>query len=333
MKTANDMPLFDARRFMGLVYPVLEAQLIYTALELKLFEHLAMPKTAEEVACAAGCHPRNILLLLNALVSKKYLTKENNKFHNQPDTEYYLNPKSEMYIGDHILYWRDMTELGNLSELVKNGPKAKTYSDDNGSDFFDFRAMGQGARNSMYTGRVQNFISLVKKLFKPDDSLRVLDLGGGSGILSVEIARNFKNAAVTVFDQPFVTVLTRQVIAEYGVSQQVQTRDGNFVTDDFGRGYDLIIASGIIDFVGDLAVMSQRLYEALKDTGFLYVSTHGINEDFTAPAPFILGWLSSHLNGLDILKPDPVIRQALADTGFKQADIEGSHTGYILKKS
>ena len=332
MKTANDMPLFEARRFMGLAHPVLEAQLIYTALELNLFEHLTMPKTAAEVAAEKGCHQRNMLLLLNALVSVKYLIKENNKFYNQPDTDYYLNPKSEMYIGDHILYWRDMTDLSNLSELVKKGPKEKVFSDNNGSDFFDFRAMGQGARNSMYTGRVQNFISLVKKLFSPDDSLRVLDLGGGSGILSVEIARSFKNATVTVFDQPFVTVLTRQVIEENGVSQQVQTQDGNFVTDDFGRDYDLIIASGIIDFVGDLPVMSQRLYAALKDTGFLYVSTHGINEDFTAPAPFVLGWLSSHLNGLDILKPDPVIRQALSDTGFKQADINGSHTGYVLKK-
>ena len=250
-------------------------------------------------------------MLLNALTSVKYLIKENNKFHNQPDTDYYLNPTSEMYIGDHILYWRDMTSLSNLSDLVKNGPKEKTFSDENGSDFFDFRAMGQGARNTMYMGRVQKFITLVNELYKPDASLRVLDLGGGSGILSIEIAKNFRNAAVTVFDQPFVTALTRQVIDEFGVSPQVKTQDGNFVTDDFGCGYDLIIASGIIDFVGDLAVMSKRLYEALNDTGFLYVSTHGINEDFTAPAPFILGWLSSHLNGLDILKPDPVIRKSL----------------------
>ena len=56
MKTAKEMPLFDGKRLMSLVHPVLEAQLLYTALEINLFAQLSKPKTAVEVAAALGCH-------------------------------------------------------------------------------------------------------------------------------------------------------------------------------------------------------------------------------------------------------------------------------------
>ena len=332
MKNANEMPLYDAKRFMGITHPILEAHLIYTAIELDLFKNLSTPVTVEKLAGTTGCHVKNLTLLLNALTATQYISKQADTYQNFPETDYYLNPESEMYLGEHILYWRDMTNLENLTELVKNGPGEIAFSDKKGSDFFDFRSMGQGARNSMYIGRVQKFIGTLKQLFNENDTFSVLDLGGGSGILSIEIARNFRNAKATVFDQPFVTEMTRRVIEEYGVSCQVQTQDGNFVTDDFGSGYDFIIASGIIDFFGDLAVMTKRLYNVLNDNGILYVSTHGINESFTGPAQFIMGWLSSHLNGLDILKPDPVIRRAFADAGFVQVEPEIAPNVFILKK-
>lgn len=332
MKNANEMPLYDAKRFMGITHPALEAQLIYTAIELDLFKNLSTPITAEKLAKITGCHVRNLTLLLDALTATQYISKRGDTYQSLPETDYYLNPKSEMYLGEHILYWRDMTNLASLTRLVQNGPSEITFSDQNGSDFFDFRSMGQGARNSMYIGRVQKFIGMVKQLFNENDTFSVLDLGGGSGILSIELARNFKNAKAIVFDQSFVTEMTQQVIEEYDVSGQVQTQDGNFVTDDFGSGYDFIIASGIIDFVGDLAVMTKRLYNALNNNGVLYVSTHGINESFTGPAQFILGWLSSHLNGLDILKPDPVIRRAFADAGFVQLEVGDAPNVFVVKK-
>jgi 2-polyprenyl-3-methyl-5-hydroxy-6-metoxy-1,4-benzoquinol methylase len=332
MKSANEFPRYEAKRFMNLAYPVLEAQLVYSGLELGVFAHLAEPKTAQELSGIIGCDTHNLRLLLNTLTSVNYLKKENDAFQNLPDTDYYLNPKSEMYIGEHILYWRDMTSLDNLSELVKNGYKEKVFKDENGSDFFDFRAMGNGARNSMYTGRVQQFVKLARGLFDENKELKILDMGGGSGILSIELARNFKNSHAVVFDQPQVIEMTRKIIDEYGVSSQVSTKEGNFITDELGSGYDLIIASGVMDFVGELPAMASKLYKALGDSGYLYVSTHGINESFTAPARYLLGWLSSHLNGLDILKPDPLIRKALFEAGFSAAKNESTENEMVLKK-
>lgn len=332
MKTANEMPLFNAEKFMKKTHEVLEAQVMYAGIELDLFKSLKEPISAKELAQRTGCNDRNLELLLNALTSIGLLKKEDHFFSNLDETDYYLNSESEMYLGDHILYWRDMTNLENITELVRNGAFKDNFKDENGADFFDFRAMGQGARNTMYLGRVQKFIQLTRNYFKNDQSFKVFDMGGGSGIFSIEIAKQFANAKCVVFDQAMVIELTDEIIKEYGVSDQVKTISGNFITDSFKDKYDFIIASGVLDFVGDLDVMAKKLYDALNEDGYVYINTHGINKAFTAPTHFILGWLSSHLNGLDILKPDMVIKKAIGDAGFKIVYEDSDGLSYVARK-
>lgn len=107
---------------------------------------------------------------------------------------------------------------------------------------------------------------------------------------------------------------------------------GNFVDDAFGGPYDFMIASGVMDFVGDLERMVEKLYDALSDRGFLYINTHGINDDFTGPKPYILGWLSSHLHGLDILKTHSEIYNAFIHEGFIEKAVSDSSSGIVFMK-
>lgn len=333
MKTANNMPPFSAHKFMKKTHAVLEGQVMYAAIELDLFKRMSTPITARKLAKQTDYNVRNLELLLNALTAIGLLKKKGEFFSNLIETDYYLNPESEMYIGEHILYWRDMTNLENITQLVKNGVERTNFKDENGSDFFDFRSMGQGARNTMYLGRIQMFIDLIRKYFKEDQAFKVFDMGGGSGIMSIEIARNFTNAECVVFDQPVVIELTQEIIKDYAVSNQVKTLAGNFVNDSFEGRYDLIIASGVLDFVGDLDKMAKKLFDSLNDGGYMYINTHGINKEFTAPSNFILGWLSSHLNGLDILKPDPVIKGAIENAGLEIIYQDENKRNYIARKN
>jgi len=334
LKDANLIPLYSPGYIFNRTEMKLEAELMIAAIRLDIFSCLTEPVTVETLAARTGYHCRNLELLLNALTAAGFLVKEKDCFCNLPETEYYLNRKSELYLGENILYWHKITNLQNIEELVRKGPTHKSFRDENGSDSYDFRMMAQVAVNAMYTGRVQAFIAAMKPLFPQDRSLKILDIGGGSGIFSVELARYFAKAKITVFDQPSVTELTGEIIGEYGVEDRVETKDGNFITDDLGGGYDLLIASGILDFVGDLNVMAMRLYAAMKAGGYLYVSTHNVNETYTGPARYILGWLSSHMDGLDILKTDAAIRAALLKTGLTECISAPEHefNGYVFQK-
>jgi cyclopropane fatty-acyl-phospholipid synthase-like methyltransferase len=334
MNNTINEPAYPADRFLGKIQGLSEIQLLIAAISLDVFTYLEKRVSSTELANNRKWHIRNTELLLNALTASEYIIKENNQYVNLPDTNYYLNKNSDMYIGEYIQFWYEIKKIDNIETLVKNGPTFGSFSDKNGSDSYDFYRMAKVARVEMYTGRVQAFIKFIQTVFPLDSQINALDIGGGSGVLSIELVRNFKNARSIVFDQPEVIKLTEEIIKEYEVDNKVGTLSGNFISDDFGYGYNLIIASAIFDFVGNLDKMAEKIYQSMTAGGFMYVDTHMVNDDFTSPKNCIIGWLSSHLDGLNILKSDSEITSAIERAGFvKYMDgKEYGFTGYIYKK-
>lgn len=332
MKTGRELPKYRGEKLNSLTFQCLEGQLVYKAIELKVFNFTEKEIQAGELAKKLNLNPRNLELFLKALVSMDYLTYESGFFANTDETNYFLNEKSSMYIGENILYWRDMTSLENLEDLLISGGDIDQANKDNGSDFFDFRSMGLGARNSMYLGRVQGFLSNIDKLFDEKDEINILDLGCGSGVLSIEIVKNFANAKATLVDQEQVINMTREVVIENQVADKITLVSGDFNSIKLEDKYDLIIASGILDFVKDIDQVCQNMYNALKDDGYLYIDTHKLDDNFTGPKNFILGWLSANLNGLDILKPESVILGSLTKKNFELVDME-NNSNIIFEKA
>ncbi len=333
MKDATKMPEYNASRVLGITNTLVQAQLIYSAIRLDVFSHLSSPKTAFQFSNETGYHSRNSELLLNALASTGFILKNDEHFQNCPDTELYLNKSSDIYLGEYLLYWYEIKDISRVEELVRFGPTNKSFNDPLGSDSYDFRKMGEVASVQMYTGRAQAFIVAIQRIFDKNASLSVLDLGGGSGVLAIELAKCFPHARAVVFDQPSVIPVAEEGIKENGLESRLNTRAGDFIKDDFGSGYDLIIASGILDFCGDLDAMTARIYCAIKVGGYLYVDTHQINDSYTAPSQCIIGWLASHMDGLDILKTDRQITAAIEKAGFiSHTDNRDNIPYYIFKK-
>lgn len=334
MNSASNKPAYSAKKFLSLTFPALEAQLVYSALELGLFTQLEDWTDWNSLADSQVLDPRNTKLLLDALTSCEYLEAQDGRYRNLPESTYFLAQNSDLYLGDQILYWKRMTDISDLTDLVRYGDPHSDTRNPYGADFFDFYAMGRGMTNVMYTGRVQVFISLVRKLYRQQDAFSVLDLGCGSGVFSIEIARNFPNAKLTLFDQPQLAPLIEENLRKFKVQSSCSLRLGDFVQDSLGGPYDFIIASGIMDFVGDLEQMAKKLAGSLSDHGYLFVSTHGINDDFTGPRRTILGWLSSRLHGLDILKTHKEIYNALLNGGFvEQVTDDGSDDILFVKNA
>jgi predicted O-methyltransferase YrrM len=74
---------------------------------------------------------------------------------------------------------------------------------------------------------------------------RVLDVGGGSGVFAMAMARAEPGLRATVLDLPAVTSLTRDYVAAAGLADRVDTRDGDYHEADFGQGYDLVFFSAV----------------------------------------------------------------------------------------
>ena len=79
---------------------------------------------------------------------------------------------------------------------------------------------------------------------------RVLDVGGGSGVYAMGMCRAEPGLEVVVLDLPKVVPITARYVAEAGLSDRITTKAGNFNSDDWGAGYDLVLLSAIVHMLG-----------------------------------------------------------------------------------
>src|SRR5690606_978768 len=60
---------------------------------------------------------------------------------------------------------------------------------------------------------------------------RLLDIGGGSGAYDIELCRRFPNLSGTVYELPHVATIAAEKIKEAGLSDRIETLDGDFFAD------------------------------------------------------------------------------------------------------
>ncbi len=117
--------------------------------------------------------------------------------------------------------------------------------------------------------------------FQRHQSIRVLDLGCGPGLLARRMLSEFPYAELTAFD------LTGEMLqacrARLADTDRVTYRLGDFRTDDLGRGYNLIVASLALHHLqlSERPEFYRRAYEALTDGGLL-IGAEVINDESPA---------------------------------------------------
>lgn len=317
--------------FFSMLQNYLEAQLFFIALELDIFSNTDKYVSGEDLAKKKKFNERNTKLLLDALTSIELLEKKGSDYKNKINTNLYLNTKSEKNLRDYFLFWRKTKDFSSIREDIKNMDMNSTSSE-TGKNSYDFEKMAKSGINEMYCGRVQALIKTLEDNIDVDKKIKILDLGAGSGILGLECCKKFKNSEVIIYDQENVISISKDLIKKWNLSERAKSVSGNFITDDIGFDYDIIIASGIFDFVGDLNNMCIKIKKALKKGGYLYVNTHKFNDDFTKPRTCVLGWLNGRVKGLEIIKSDKEIFSLLEKAGFSRVTLtERDNWGILLK--
>lgn len=306
------------------------AQLLFEAIKLDIFSHLDNPTTAGEIANKTGYDEQNIELLLLALSSCSYIDKVNNSYCNTKTGQEYLSKKSPHYIGQTILFRETMTSLSDVGDKVRHGSEKQVGIE------YDFATLAEVIVPEMYaTGRMENFVTEIKTTFADTSKqYKILDLGGGSGIMAIEFIKNFPNSQAYVFEFPNVAVTTKKIITKHNMGQRVSVLSGDFNIDEIGGSYDMVIASGILDFAtDDLDGFIAKISASLLENGYLFlIGRYSDTEGYTQDN--ILGWLSGYMNGI---KPPPTRNRV--ETALKKAQLQlvrrvqsGPFQGYLYKK-
>ncbi len=207
------------------------SRVVLTANNFAVFEHLRTPKAANDVARTVGLDLRATEILLDALTALGLLKKTGNKYRNTEITKQFLLKDSFWYQGDMLRHADSLwMSWSGLDEVVRSGLPNRSGGRDHESFI---KAMHNNA-----VFRVSDVI----KAIDLRGVKRALDLGGGPGTYSMELAS--RGIAVTLFDLPNTVDIAEKLIAESG-TKHVDFIRGDFHSDDIGAGYDLVLISQI----------------------------------------------------------------------------------------
>jgi 2-polyprenyl-3-methyl-5-hydroxy-6-metoxy-1,4-benzoquinol methylase len=266
-------------QFREIVYAFQQARIILTAYELEVFSHIAEQSvSSSEVARGCGADHRAMDRLMNALVAIGLLEKKDGLFQNSAFAATYLDKKKPAYLagfGHTLNMWNTWT---GLTDSVISGHNQPRTEKNDAAWTREFIA-------AMHMRAYQQAQEVVAKL-SLDHVQQVLDVGGGSGAYAMAFARQKSDVHTTVFDFPEVLEETKTYVDAAGLSNRISYKPGNYHTDDFGKGYDLIFLSAIvhINSYEENVLLIAKCAKALNPGGQVVIQDHVMEDDRTAPA-------------------------------------------------
>jgi len=305
------------KQLSRLVYLPVYTRLVVGALELDVFSRLSSPITAKALSDGAGWDRHGTEVLLNALYSIGFVDKQDDGYVNTEEADRYLRASSPDYAGAYLLtYLRQAVTSLDVARIVREGPApAETGQADRSLDFTQY---GESFRAAQRGCRQQEVLRIVRGLPGNRGIRKVLDLGCNTGLLGLAVIADDPRREGVLFDMPQLLPVIEESIDQAGLRGRVRAAGGDFLTDDLGSGYDLILAVSVMVYArADMPAFLTRLHGALAPGGVAVCIGEGISPDFSGPWDMVMGYLPYWFQGLDMGVRSGEIEAAAASAGFK----------------
>lgn len=283
-------------------------QLIQGAIELDVFSNLENPITTKELSKKMSWDESNTFNLLKGLYSLGYLERNGDTFCNMPETSKYLVKSKPAYMGNVLTFFcnNQGMSLGNVAQQVKEGPKPQEQTQQS----MDFAAYGDAMRDAQSGIRQYELLEILRSLPEYKSIHKILDLGCGAGCLGIAVIQDVSNRTGVLFDRPNMQSIIEESVKLSDMQDSISIKTGDFINDDIGSGYDLILCSSIMLFaIKGGANFFAKLKKALNIGGVVVCLNEGIEADYSGPWDMILGYMAFNLQGM----PIGVIKGQIAD--------------------
>lgn len=242
---------------------------VFTALE-------AGPLSVDELATTIGGDPAGVRSLVNVLVTFGYLRRDG-------DSDGVTTAAAPGPV-DAELFWHEVLfeHWADIEDTIRTGtPRRGFYT------WLSERPASGARLRRMLAGAAVDLADDIVAALPP--AATVLDIGGGHGDYAVELCRRRPDVRVTVFDLPETITALR----EDAPAARVTAQAGDYLTDDLGSGYDLVLLFNVLHGhrPEECRELFQRAAKSLSPTGSIAILDH----DRVPPAglgPAAAGYLS-----------------------------------------
>lgn len=272
-------------RIIQLAWGFAPPLILHAATRLRLLDPLeAGPRTAVELAAAAGASVRGTTILLDALVGVQFLTKVDSRYELAPESATFLVSTQPRFHGPYLEHMcaQLIPQWQHLTEVVRSGrPVARTNTETDGGEHFARFVESLFPLGEPLASAVADHLGLTDS----DEPKSVLDVGAGSGVWGITLARLSPGVRIRAVDFPSVLEVARTVAQRHGVDDRLTTVAGDFLEADLGRDHDLATLGHILHGEGPERVqrLLARVGEALRPGGRIVITEFVPNDERTAP--------------------------------------------------
>jgi predicted O-methyltransferase YrrM len=304
----------------------LKPRILITAAQLDLFSILKKgPRDVESMCHEKGWDFRALTILMDALAAMEIISKRRDgQYYMEPSVAALLSKDGTGSVLPMVLHRGSMWESwSRLTEIVRSG-RAESIKEVDAKSDEDMESF-IGAMHIVGRG-------LAKKVAASIDLSpfsRMLDVGGGSGVYTMAFLRAAPHMTATLFDLPRVVGIAETKFTEEGLIDRVELVPGDYNTDKFPGGQDLVLLSAIIHInsrEGNRALF-KRVFESLNPRGCIIIRDYLMDDSRISPvegAIFAVNMLAGTPEGNTYTFNE--VREDLEATGFENIRmiLEGS---------
>lgn len=273
--------------------------ILFSSVELNIFNHIEeCPKTATRLAQTLNLEESVLERLLVYLTSINLINKdENGNYHNSEITTKLFTNSSQENIISVVLHNKNhiYSLFADLTNILKTGaPRLNNlkFSADDPSEteseiYSELSHHEQEFHVFLSAMNIfsKNVGTVISQQVNFKDINTMIDLGGGGGQVSLEIAQASPHLKIKLIDLEKTTSFTEKYIHNHNLSKQIECIDQDFLTYNTEEKVDCVLISAVL---GDWnkSIQSQIISQAhslLKPNGLLLVSETLLDDDKNGP--------------------------------------------------
>jgi acetylserotonin N-methyltransferase len=326
--TIDDTAIWDAW-LSQFRLPILNANL-----EVGTFRALSDGAYATEaLAEKLGVDARALAMHLAALSADGFVEKRLGQWRATHLARTWLHPEATGYWG-HFLGSIDRNEhlRGRLVESLRTGKRPSEGVDQRPVGWEQGTMAPEVAENICRFMHAHSQAPALGAARQPvfGELACLMDVGCGSGVYGIEIARAHPGLKVVLMDLKEVAHEAGKYVERYGVGGQVSTAGVNMFTEDWPEGPDGHFFSNVFHDWSDETNrdLARRSFEALPSGGRIFLNEILMDDDYTGPfqaAAFSLLMLVGTLGKQYSLAE---FREILESAGFTQVEAQRTGGGY-----
>jgi acetylserotonin O-methyltransferase len=322
----------DPAPILDLLEAFRRSKTMFAAIALGVFDRLATGSAAlDELARDLRADADALQRLLDACVYLGLLQCEAGHYGNTPTASAYLTSTSPRRLTGYARYSNTaLWQLwAHLEDAVREGTNRwqQTFGWD-GPIFDHFFRTPADLREFLMGMQGQGLISspAVVAAFDLHRFHRLVDLGGGTGHLSIAACRRYPELHAVVFDMPGTQNLAGELVAATEVANRVELHAGDFFADELPEA-DLYAMGRIVHDWSEAKIdrLLQKIHDRLPEGGALLLAEKLLNDDRAGPAQAVFQSLNMLVCTEGKERTLAEYAELLRRAGF--ANVEGQRTG------